>query len=174
MQPLGTARRQSTLQHSSSAYTGHPELQSNPPAKNSRSSERSTGTSDPSHGLGFSGFFWWYLWSASSRDSSPSIIAPLGIHIPPLAWEMLGQQPPKRCPSPAWPCTGSSKGHTPSLWMYISFWHCSVSDSPRLGLQGMFFCTCKKSQKCMGTSWKSAGEKKMKLLLISARRCWVL
>lgn len=160
MQPLDTARRQSTLQHSSSAYTGHPELQSNPPAKNSRSSERSTGTSDPSHGLGFSGFFWWYLWSASSRDSSPSIIAPLGIHIPPLAWEMLGQQPPKRCPSPAWPCTGSSKGHTPSVWMYISFWHCSVSNSPRLASKGCSFVPVKNHRNAWGRLGSLQGRRK--------------
>lgn len=69
MQPLDTARRHSTLQHSSSGRIGHLEPQSNPSAKTSKSSERSMVATDPRHCLGFNGFYWCHSWSASSRDS---------------------------------------------------------------------------------------------------------
>lgn len=100
-------------------------------------------------------------------------LLPPGTHMPSLAGEMLGQQPPKRYPNPAWPCTGAGKCHTISVWMCISSWHCSVNKNPRHGLQGMFFCTCKKAGKCMGMSCKSPEKKKISssFLLISTRRC---
>lgn len=49
-----------------------------------------------------------------------------------------------------------------------------MNKSPRHDLQGMFFHTCKKAGTCMGMSCKSPENKKMKLLLTSTRRCWVL
>lgn len=100
-------------------------------------------------------------------------LLPPGTHMPSLAGEMLGQQPPKRYPNPAWPCTGAGKCHKISVWMCISSWHCSVNKNPRHGLQGMFFCTCKKAGKCMGMSCKSPEKKKISssFLLTSTRRC---
>lgn len=156
MQSLDTARRHSTLQHSSSGYTDHPELQSNHEPKTPSPQKGPQGQQNQATA--------WVLMAPidatcgllPAEAPTPASLLPLGSHMPSLAWEILGQQPPKRCPHPAWPCTGASKCHVLSVWIYISFWHCSVSNCPRHGLQGMFFYTCKKAGKCMEMSCKSA------------------